>query len=530
LDSQTGEILAMVGSYDYNDKKYGNFNAALGLRQPGSTLKPITYALAFEKGYTPATVLLDVKTVFPQQGGTDYIPVNYDGKFRGPVQVRFALGNSLNIPAVKMLAMVGVKDFLQKAYEMGIETFEPNQKNLNRFGLSITLGGGETNLLQLTTAFSTFARGGVRKDPQSIIEIKNYSGKTIFKAKKPFEKTVFSQEVSFLISHILSDNNARSEAFGTNSYLNIPGKTVAVKTGTSDDKRDNWTVGYTKSITLGVWVGNNDNSPMSPRIASGVTGASPIFYRSMIELLKKYKDGIIDKPSKVKALIIDANLGGLPKDGYSTRSEYFIEGTEPKTIAPFYKKLKISKADKNKLANDVEIKTGNFEEKEFIVLTEDDPVSTDGRNRWQEGIDEWLKNQSDEKYKPPKEVSSTNAEEVIVSIKSPSDKANLTDKNIQVKAKITSLYPLKKVEIYLNDQKVKDFSEDKKEIDENFVVDDNKTYSLKIRAVNERDKTGETAISFGINKPWDYQEPTNTPIPSATTTPVTTISPTPSSP
>jgi 1A family penicillin-binding protein len=531
LDSQTGEILAMVGSYDYNDKKYGNFNAALGLRQPGSTLKPITYALAFEKGYTPVTVMMDAKTVFPQQGGSDYIPVNYDGKFRGPVQVRFALGNSLNIPAVKMLAMVGVKDFLQKAYEMGIETFEPNQKNLNRFGLSITLGGGETNLLQLTTAFSAFARGGVRKDPQSIFEIKNYNNKTIFKAKKPFEKKVFSQEVSFLISHILSDNNARSETFGTNSYLNIPGKTVAVKTGTSDDKRDNWTVGYTKSITLGVWVGNNDNSPMSPRIASGVTGASPIFYRSMIELLKKYKkDGVIDKPKRVEALIIDAYLGGLPKDGYPTRSEYFVEGTEPKTIAPFYKKLKISKADKNKLANDVEIRTGNFEEKEFIVLTEDDPVSTDGRNRWQEGIDEWIKNQSDEKYKPPKEASSTNAEEVIVSIKSPSDKANLTDKNIQVRAKITSLYSLKKVEIYLNDQKMKDFMEDKKEIDENFVVDDNKTYSLKIRAVNEKDKTGESTVRFGVNKPWDYQEPTSTPIPSPTATPAITITPTPTSP
>lgn len=149
LDSKTGEILAMVGSYDFNNEQYGKFNAALGLRQPGSSIKPITYALAFEKGYTPSTVLMDLQTVFPDQGNKEYIPGNYDGKFRGPVQIRFALGNSINIPAVKMLALVGVHDFLQKADEMGLSTFAPTQANLNRFGLAITLGGGESTLLDM---------------------------------------------------------------------------------------------------------------------------------------------------------------------------------------------------------------------------------------------------------------------------------------------------------------------------------------------------------------------------------------------
>ncbi len=406
IDSKTGEILAMVGSYDFNDEKFGKFNAALGLRQPGSVVKPITYAVAFEKGYTPATVLMDVKTEFTsgRLGDKPYIPVNYDGKFRGPIQIRFALGNSINIPAVKMLAMVGIRDFLKKANEMGLNQFAPTEENLNRFGLAITLGGGETTLLDLTAAFSSLATGGIKKETSAILEVVNFQGKIIFKKIKTKEKRVLSPEVAFLISHILADNNARLEVFGPRSYLNIPGKTVAVKTGTTDDKRDNWVVGYTKAITVGVWVGNNDNSKMDPQIASGATGASPIFYRLMGELLKEYDDGIPEKPDRVKAIIIDAYLGGLPKDGYPTRSEYFIEGTQPKEISPFYKKLKISKKN-GKLANEDEIKKGEFEEKEYIVITEVDPLSTDGINRWQEAINLWLKEQKDDKYHPPTEVS-----------------------------------------------------------------------------------------------------------------------------
>jgi len=508
LDSKTGEILAMVGSYDFNDEKFGKFNAALGLRQPGSTVKPITYALGFEKGYTPATVLMDVKTEFTT-GATNekpYIPVNYDGKFRGPMQIRFALGNSENIPAVKMLAMVGIRDFLQKASDMGLTQFAPTQENLNRFGLAVTLGGGETTLLDLTSAFSVFADSGQKKDVFPILEITDFKGKPIFKQVKVRKKQVLSPEVSFLISHILSDNNARLEVFGPNSYLNIPGKTVAVKTGTTDDKRDNWAVGYTKSITVGVWVGNNDNSPMNPKIASGATGASPIFYRLMRELLKKYPDGIMDKPEKVKALTIDAYLGGLPKDGYPTRSEYFIEGTEPKDTSPFYKKIKISKSN-GKLANDVEIKTGNFEEKEFVVFSESDPVSTDGKNRWQEGIDAWVKDIGDPKFHPPTEVSDVSSDDVVVSIKNPMGQTTVNSNNFSIKAKIISLAKIKNIKIKINGNEVKSLDGDRKEIDEPINLADG-VYELQVVATNEKDKQGESTIKFGVNKPWDYTSPT----------------------
>ena len=513
LDSKTGEILAMVGSYDFNDEKFGKFNVAeLGQRQPGSALKPFTYGLAFEKGYTPSTIFMDVKTTFPDQGTEDYSPVNYDGKFRGPVQLRFALGNSINIPAVKLLSILGLRDFLTKLDDLGMPTFAPNSDNLKRFGLSLTLGGGETTLLNLTSAYSVLANGGLKHDISSIADISDFKGKNIFKKVRIQEKRVFSPEVSFLLSHILSDNNARIEEFGPNSYLNVPGKTVATKTGTTDDKRDNWTVGYTKSITVGVWVGNNDNSRMNPKIASGATGASPIWYRIMRELLKKYDDGIIEKPEKVKALIIDSYLGGLPKDGYPTRSEYFIEGSEPKDTSPWYKKLKISKSNE-KLANEVEVKSGNYEEKDFIVISESDPVSTDGKNRWQEAINAWAGQQGDKKFKPPTETSDASSDSVIVSIKSPSGQTTVSSGNLNIKAKIISLDKLKNVKVKLNGEIKFDWSEDKRDIDETISIIADGVYELQIIGTNEKDKQGESTIKFGVNKPWDYVTPTLVPSP-----------------
>lgn len=522
INPNTGEILSMVGSVDYNDKKFGKYNTAVALRQPGSAVKPITYALAFEKGYTPATVLMDLKTFFPSQGGKDYIPENYDGNYRGPIQLRFALGNSINIPSVKLLAMIGIRDFLQKAYEMGLENFEPTEKNLKRFGLSITLGGGETKLLDLTSAFSVFASSGIKRPPYSILEIKDYQNKTIYKHKKISEKKVISPAVSFLISHILSDNNARLLVFGPQSYLNIPGKTVAVKTGTTDDKRDNWTIGYTKEIVVGVWVGNNDNSPMNPRIASGVTGATPIWHRLMVNLLKKYRDGIPEKPENITALEIDAYLGGLPKDGYPKRSEYFIKGTEPKEISSYYKKLKISK-NNGKLANELEIRTGEFEEKEFILINENDPISTDGVNRWQQAIDEWLKNQSDEKFKAPTEISEIKKDDLVIQIKEPSDKSTINNNKINLKAKIISLESIKKLEIFVNNSVILSYQEDKKDIEEPIELSDG-VYEIKIKAENTKGKISESMIKIGINKPWNYLSPTPTNINIFSPTPTETSS------
>ncbi|MBI4137393.1 PBP1A family penicillin-binding protein, partial [Candidatus Roizmanbacteria bacterium] len=405
LDPQTGEILTMVGSKQYaaeseEDEEFqGKFNVAVqGLRQPGSALKPLVYATAFESGYTPASLIMDVPTKFPGGNQEFYEPKNYDGKFRGPVQMRFALGNSINVTAVKTLALVGLHNFLETAYNMGLDTLEPTRENMARFGLSVALGGGEVTLLDLSQGYGVFATGGVKYEPVSILEVKDKNGKTLFKHRDTKGERVLTEEVAFLISHILSDNEARKEVFGPNSWLHIAGNTVAVKTGTTDDKRDNWTVGFTKEVVVGVWVGNNDNSPMDPLLASGVTGAAPIWNRVMREVISSGRsDGIIDAPKNVMALQIDAYGGGLPRDGQPIRSEYFIKGTEPTDIAPIYRRLKVSRNDRFRRATPEEIQKGEYEEKDVMYFEEQDPL-TNERNYWQEGIDAWVRSLNNEFY------------------------------------------------------------------------------------------------------------------------------------
>jgi len=348
----TGEILAMVGSVDYFATPSGSFNVTTALRQPGSAIKPLNYAVGIErKLVTPATIFLDVPTCFTSAGQSkNYCPVNYDGQFHGPVQLRFALGNSYNIPAVKMLALNGVENFIASSSAFGITTF----KNPKNYGLSLTLGGGEVKMIELAQAFSAFANRGKVKNINAILKIKDKFNKKIFELndqniKKDVKKSLnlpnyfaikgkktISAETAFLISHILLDNNARSNAFGSNSYLVIPNHAVSVKTGTTDDKKDNWTIGYTPNFLVAVWVGNNNNSPMHPLLTSGVTGAAPIWNRVMTYVLKNQPDLWPIKPENVIGKQVCWDSGDLmikKEDGSEScqsRFEYFIKGTEPK--------------------------------------------------------------------------------------------------------------------------------------------------------------------------------------------------------
>ena len=408
LDAESGAILSMVGSSDYFDTAHdGNFNAATSLRQPGSVLKPLVYAAALERGFTASTLLMDVPTEFYNgEGQATYKPVNYDGKYRGPVQMRFALGNSLNVPAVKMLAMVGIEPVMSLAYEMGIENWEPTGENVKNVGLSLVLGGREASLLQIASAYQVFANEGVKRDPYAIEKVTDKSGKVLYEHKETKGEEVLSPETAYIISHILLDNNARQPVFGPNSWLVVQGRTVAAKTGTTDEKRDNWTAGYTPSYIAAVWVGNNDNSKMNPAIASGVTGATPIWNRIMQVVLKDGNEEF-EKPEGVVALEIDAFGGGLKRDGQATRSEFFVKGTEPSTVSPIYRELKMSKAQGDKLANEQEVEKGEYDVKDFIIFEEEDVVSTDGKNRWQEAIDAWVAEnyKDDPKYKRPTETS-----------------------------------------------------------------------------------------------------------------------------
>lgn len=397
LNPKNGQILSMIGSKDYFGKSEPegcsegktcifepNVNVALGLRQPGSATKPITYSVGLQKGYTASYTIMDVKTDFP--GGADrpvYTPTNYDGQFHGPVQVRFTLGNSYNIPAVKMLALSGVKNVLDLGFRMGLSSWEPIEENVNSVGLSLTLGGREVRLLDLTSAFGVLANQGKRQEPISILKVTDSKNKDLFEYHESDGVRVLDEGIAFIISNILSDNGARSAAFGASSILNIPGKTVSVKTGTTDQKRDNWTIGYNPEVVVGVWVGNNDNSVMNPAIASGVTGASPIWQKIMITALKGKPNETPKQPDHVVQVDVDSLMGGKPKDGMPSRKEFFLKGAEPSNVSGAYQRQKVCKSNPHRLANDGE----DSEEKDVIVLKEEDPT---GADKWQAGIDAWV--------------------------------------------------------------------------------------------------------------------------------------------
>lgn len=312
---QNGDILAMIGSRDYFDETHdGNVNVVISPRQPGSSIKVVNYAAALENGLTPATIIDDSPIAFTIPGQPAYVPVNYDGRFHGPVTIRGALANSYNIPAVKILNRIGVKTMIDYGKRMGITTWNDE----SRFGLSLTLGGGEVTLSDLSTVYGVLANQGKKVDLDPILKITDYTGRVYYEKGFPSSSQALSPNVAYMLSDMLSDNAARTPAFGPNSALVVPGKTVAVKTGTTNEKRDNWTMGYTPSYVVGVWVGNNDNTPMDPYLTSGITGAAPIWNQIMREILK-------DKPDET--FTVPENMVKLPCYG---RQEYFTKGTEPK--------------------------------------------------------------------------------------------------------------------------------------------------------------------------------------------------------
>ncbi|HUD08671.1 MAG TPA: PBP1A family penicillin-binding protein [Candidatus Saccharimonadales bacterium] len=298
IDPKTGQILAMVGSRDYFDKTIdGNVNVAIRPRQPGSSFKPYVYATAFKKGYTPDTILFDAETNFGTKD-QPYIPEDYDGKFRGPVKMKEALAESLNIPAVKTLYLAGVNNAINTAKSMGITTIN----DPSRVGLSLVLGGGEVTLLDHVNAFGTFATAGIRHDKTAILKIEDSQGKTLQEYQSSPGERVLDTNVCAQIDSILDDNKLRAPIFGSNTPLRFDDRQVAAKTGTTNEWRDAWTVGYTPGIVAGVWAGNNDNSPMAQG-ADGVFSAAPIWRDFMNHALansaiEKFPDATVDKTGK----------------------------------------------------------------------------------------------------------------------------------------------------------------------------------------------------------------------------------------
>ncbi len=325
---KSGEILAMVGSKDYFDlKNDGNVNVTLSLRQPGSAIKPVNYAVALQHGFTPATIIPDTPITYLLPGQPPYSPKNYDNRFHGNISLRTALASSYNVPAVKVLSALGVERMIEMGQKMGITTWDDK----SRFGLSLTLGGGEIRMIDLAVAYGTLANLGYRVNLSPILEIKNYKGEIIETQKQNLKpKKVLPTNVAYILTDILSDNRARTPAFGLRSLLNISNHPhVAVKTGTTQNLRDNWTIGYTPDFLVASWVGNNDNSPMS-YVASGVTGATPIWNKIMSFLLQEIPDKEFTQPEDLKRVGICSLTNTLPCEGCPTKWEWFLPGTEPK--------------------------------------------------------------------------------------------------------------------------------------------------------------------------------------------------------
>lgn len=443
MNPKTGEVLTMVGSKDYFAEDYdGKFNVTASLpgRQPGSAIKPINYLTGLKKGYTAATLLIDQKTDFPCpscRGGV-YSPRNADGRYGhgkdGLLLMRDALAQSLNVPAVKMLSLNGIQAMLDTAHDMGITTMN----DPSRYGLSLTLGGGEVKLIDLVNAYSVIANGGLRVDPVTILKVTDSKGNVLEEFKPIPGRRVLDAGHAFIMSDILADNNAKLPTFGAGGVrtLSIPGRTIAVKTGTTDEIRDNWTVGYTPSYTVGVWVGNNDNTPISGRLASGITGAAPIWrqiFQKVFEITKAPEEKFV-RPDNVVAVEVDAIYGTKPIAGNPTRTEWFTKSTIPGNTANV-RTLRLC-SDQKKLATPADEAAGVAYDQVFVNVS--DTFSTG----------QWTP------FDPPTEKCTAyrggaSGNEIAVSITSPANGASVGS-SFEVTATAVGPYPVTRVEFFLD--------------------------------------------------------------------------------
>lgn len=505
LDTNTGEILSMVGSKDFFDKTIdGEVNVSTRLRQPGSSIKPLVYAVAFGKGYSPASVLADVWTEFPgKDDKTPYAPKNYDGKEHGLLHLRESLGSSINIPAVKLTALVGVENVLSQGFKMGLNSLEPTRETISRVGLSMALGGAEVKLLELVSAYSAFANGGYKNVPVAILKIEDSSGKVIYENKQVKQEKVIDPKVAFLINSVLSDNKARLLTFGENSYLNMGNKEIAVKTGTTNDLRDNWTIGWNRNYIVGVWVGNNNNEKMK-NVASGVSGAAPIWRRQILEVIKSKPDAKFDQPAGLVKKDVDKVSGYPAHDGYSSYSDWFVDGFVPTATDPIHTKIKLCKNDPSKIADSVSISQGNYDEREAIIIKEKDPLTN--KDLWQKGIDEWVAKQTDQIYKIPTEVCGATAE-IDIQIVSPKDKSRIDGDTVSVKYTVASTKSIVETRIYL-DGVLELSSGSDLAVSKDIKVNTGK-HTLKVVAKNNEGKEESKTHEFSLNM--DFAAPTASP-------------------
>ena len=453
IDPQKGQILAMVGSADfYNLENQGEVNIATSLRQPGSSFKPIVYTAAFIKGYSPGTVIFDVETNFATDGES-YIPQNFDNEFRGPVTLRTSLQNSLNIPAVKMSFLAGIKDIIELAGKMGYSTFKDDP---DYYGVSIGLGTGEVKMIEHVSSFGILANKGKKIPLTPFLRTEDVKGEVVAKWEQEEGEEIVDEKVAYLISHVLSDTGSRPAYW--NKYLSIPNRIVAAKTGTSnrryEDKEnlvlpsDNWVIGYVPNFVVGVWVGNFDGKPLNPK-STGLECAGPIFHEFFKESLKHLEEEKFTRPEGIKEVEIDKLSGLLPSEKTKDEekiTDIFIEDNVPKEVSATYKEVKIDKVS-GLLATDF-TPPESVETKIYIDLHSHRPEDTN----WEEPVQKWFEafyekenEGKEEKEKifvnPPEEEDNIHSAERSVSapqleIKFPRDKGTVGHEKFEVQLEI----------------------------------------------------------------------------------------------
>lgn len=441
IDPKTGQVISMVGSKDFFAEDIdGQVNVATRLRQPGSSMKPIVYTKAFDMGYTPNTVLWDVKTTFPSSTG-GYTPNNYDLGERGPVRIRQALQTSLNIPAVKALYLVGVDNALDFAEELGYTSFQDR----SQFGLAIVLGGAEVKLVEHVNAYATFANEGVHHELVSILKVEDASGNVLSEWKEDDGKEVLKPNIARMISNVLSDNGARAATFGTGSFMQLGSRPVAAKTGTTNDYRDGWTVGYTPSLAAGVWAGNNDNSEMN-RGAGGSNTAAPIWNAFMKRALEGTPIESFTAPSigaTGKAMLdgqLDSATVTIDKASGKLATEYTPESQkEEKTFAQYHNIL-------------------YYVNRSNPLGEAPNPPSDPAYEAWEAAVQDWIKRQEEEtgisisQDAIPTEYDDVHVPEnfPVITIESPNDNAQITERDITIGVNAEAPRGVSRVEFYID--------------------------------------------------------------------------------
>ncbi|HNW71401.1 MAG TPA: PBP1A family penicillin-binding protein [Candidatus Paceibacterota bacterium] len=457
IDPKTGQILTMVGSRDYFDKNIdGNFNVATAKRQPGSSFKPFIYATAFSKGFTPDTVLFDLPTEFQttcsaygkalagHSQSSCYMPDNYDGKFRGPMTLRDALGQSINVIAVKLFYLAGLSDSLKTAEDMGISTLS----DISRYGLTLVIGGGEVSLLDMTSAYGVFANNGQRNPYTGILKVETEKGKVLEEYKQN-TREVLTKNVALTISDVLSDNVARTPTFGANSPLVIAGRDVAAKTGTTNNNKDAWTMGYTPSIVVGVWAGNNDNKPMKK---GGSAVAGPIWNKFMNEALKTMPNEKFEEPNLyANPETVKPALRGF----WQGNDNFFIDKISGKLATAFTPK----ETKQEKVITNVHTILYWVNKKDILGPSPSNPSDDPQFNHWEIPIQNWWA-QNSYKYaittlasKPigTDDIHTENSKPRISIVEPNTSTIYAENEKIQVQVQNFSSLPLQKIDIFIND-------------------------------------------------------------------------------